>query len=145
MVRGDGDVWAATSALLKPGVRYSIRANGPSTPGHHFDASRHLIDPYARGLDRAADGDWRSYVQEPDTFDWGTSVKPAIGMDHTVLYEAHAKGISKLNPDVPEDLRGTYADCELMLKKIEPVFKWPSRVGRALLLSQGHHSGDILF
>jgi glycogen operon protein len=109
MVRGRADVWSATSALLKPGVRYSIRADGPSTPGHHFDSKRHLIDPYARGLDRAADGDWRSYVQEPDTFDWGTSVKPAIGMDHTVLYEAHAKGISKLNPGVPEDLRGTYA------------------------------------
>jgi glycogen operon protein len=26
-----------------------------------------------------------------------------------VIYEAHAKGLSKLNPSVPEDLRGTYA------------------------------------
>jgi len=109
MTKGDGDVWAAASPLLVPGMRYSIRANGPTTPGHAFDPSLHLIDPYARGLARTSSGDWRGYVQEPDTFDWGHSKKPRIGMDHTVLYEAHAKGISKLNPDVPEELRGTYA------------------------------------
>ena len=33
----------------------------------------------------------------------------AIALDHTVVYEAHVKGITKLNPDVPEELRGTYA------------------------------------
>ncbi len=109
MAKGDGDVWSASSKLLVPGARYSIRASGPTTPGHAFDPSLHLIDPYARGLARTSSGDWRGYVQEPDTFDWGNSVKPRIGMDHTVLYEAHAKGISKLNPDVPEELRGTYA------------------------------------
>ena len=30
-------------------------------------------------------------------------------MDHAVIYEAHARGISKLNPDLPDELRGTYA------------------------------------
>ena len=109
MAKGDGDVWVAESKQLVPGMRYSIRANGPTTVGHAFDPALHLIDPYARGLARTSSGDWRGYVQEPDTFDWGTSRKPHIGMDHTVLYEAHAKGISKLNPDVPEELRGTYA------------------------------------
>ena len=109
MVRDDAGVWSATSRLLKPGVRYSIRASGPSTPGSSFDPALHLIDPYARGLARTANGEWRGYVQEPDTFDWGHSKKPRVGLDHTVLYEAHAKGISKLNPDVPEELRGTYA------------------------------------
>jgi glycogen operon protein len=109
MIKGDGDVWATTSKLLVPGTRYSIRASGPTSPGHAFDPTLHLIDPYARGLARTVNGEWRGYVQEPDTFDWGHSRKPRIGMDHTVLYEAHAKGISKLNPDVPEELRGTYA------------------------------------
>jgi glycogen operon protein len=109
MSKGDGDVWSATSKLLVPGMRYSIRADGPTSPGNAFDPALHLIDPYARGLARTSNGDWRGYVQEPDTFDWGHSRKPRIGMDHTVLYEAHAKGISKLNPDVPEELRGTYA------------------------------------
>jgi len=109
MARGDEGVWAVTSKLLKPGMRYSVRANGPKAPGNVFDPALHLIDPYARGLMRAANGDWRGYVQETDTFDWGTSKKPRIGLDHTVFYEAHPKGISKLNPDVPDKLRGTYA------------------------------------
>ena len=43
------------------------------------------------------------------SFDWGGVVKPAIPLDHTVIYETHAKGLSKLNPAVPEELRGTYA------------------------------------
>jgi glycogen operon protein len=109
MTKGDGDVWSVSSKLLVPGMRYSIRADGPTKPGNAFDPSLHLIDPYARGLARTSTGDWRCYVQEPDTFDWADSKKPRIGMDHTVLYEAHVKGISKLNPDLPEELRGTYA------------------------------------
>jgi glycogen operon protein len=109
MTRDDAGVWSVTSKLLKPGVRYSLRASGPATAGSAFDRALHLIDPYARGLARTTNGEWRGYVQEPDTFDWGHSKKPRIGLDHTVLYEAHAKGISKLNPDVPEELRGTYA------------------------------------
>ncbi|GGL00978.1 glycogen operon protein GlgX homolog [Salinibacterium xinjiangense] len=107
--RDDADVWSVSSTDLRPGVRYSVRATGPTSAGHAFDPDLHLIDPYARGLDRTKSGDWRGYVQEPDTFDWGQSTKPQIGMDHTVMYEAHAKGISKLNPHVPEHLRGTYA------------------------------------
>lgn len=109
LTRGDGDVWSVSTPLLTPGVRYSVRADGPREPGHDFDPQRHLIDPYARGLARTPDGDWRGYVQEPDTFDWGRSRKPGIPLDHTVLYEAHAKGLTKLNPHVPDELRGTYA------------------------------------
>ena len=109
MTKDKGDVWVAASKQLVPGVRYSIRVDGPNEPGNAFDPSMHLIDPYARGLARTGNGDWRGYVQEPDSFDWAGSTKPGIPMDHTVLYEAHAKGLTKLNPDVPEELRGTYA------------------------------------
>ena len=108
MTRDANGVWEATSAKLVPGTRYSVRASGPSGPAHRFDPSRDLLDPYARGLARALDGNWRSYVQD-GSFDWGTSTKPAIPLDHTVLYEAHAKGLTKLSPTVPEKLRGTYA------------------------------------
>ncbi|MCU1439616.1 MAG: glgX [Rhodoglobus sp.] len=109
MAKSEGGVWSASSKLLVPGTRYSIRVDGPAGPANAFDSTLHLIDPYARGLARTSTGDWRGYVQEPDTFDWGHSTKPRIGLDHTVLYEAHVKGMSKLNPDVPEELRGTYA------------------------------------
>jgi len=109
MIKGAGEVWRVTSKALKPGVRYAVKVNGPNTAGHAFDREQLLLDPYARGLVRSATGQWRSYVQEPDAFDWGQSTKPRVGMDQTVVYEAHAKGVSKLNPDVPEELRGTYA------------------------------------
>jgi len=109
MTLGDAGVWSVTSKFLKPGVRYSVRANGPTALGNAFNPELNLIDPYARGLARTPNGDWRGYVQEPDTFDWGTSKKPRVGLDHTVLYEAHVKGISKLNLTMPEELRGTYA------------------------------------
>jgi len=105
----DGDdVWSGTSPNLVTGTRYSLRASGPTGTTHRFDPGLHLIDPYARGLARTASGDWRSYVQDEE-FDWAGATKPRVPLDHTVLYEAHAKGLSKLNPAVPEELRGTYA------------------------------------
>ena len=109
MTWGDGDVWSVESKLLQPGVRYTIRADGDETPGNVYDPGMHLLDPYSRGLVRSASGEWRSYVQEPDAFDWGTSTKPNTPLDHSVVYEAHVKGLTKLNPAVPEELRGTYA------------------------------------
>ncbi len=108
MERDEHGVWEATSSSLVAGTRYSVRASGPGGPTHRFDPARDLLDPYARGLARARDGNWRSYVQDT-SFDWGSSRKPGIGMDHTVLYEAHAKGLTNLNGAVPEKLRGTYA------------------------------------
>ena len=106
--RGDDDVWTGSSPRLTPGAKYSVRTTGPTGPTHHFDPRRHLIDPYSRGLARTSSGGWRSYVQD-GSFDWAGSAKPRTALDHTVIYEAHAKGLSKLNPAVPEDLRGTYA------------------------------------
>ncbi|MES2171586.1 MAG: alpha-amylase family glycosyl hydrolase, partial [Actinomycetota bacterium] len=108
LTRDDSGVWSASSPKLKPGTRYSLQASGPAGPTHAFDPRLHLIDPYARGLARTANGEWRSYVQD-DAFDWAGVVKPNTPRDHTVIYEAHARGISKLNPAVPEELRGTYA------------------------------------
>jgi glycogen operon protein len=108
MTRDGGGVWSVTSSKLAAGTRYAIRASGPKGKTHAFDPNHNLIDPYARGLARTSDGQWLSYVQD-DTFDWGDSTRPGIGTDHTVLYEAHVKGLTKANPSVPEELRGTYA------------------------------------
>ncbi|PJJ71803.1 glycogen operon protein [Diaminobutyricimonas aerilata] len=102
-------VWSGRSALLTPGRRYSLSADGPTGPLHAFDPRIDLLDPYARGLERTPDGGWRGYVQADDGFDWGGVAKPATPLDHTVVYEAHVKGLTKLNPALPEELRGTYA------------------------------------
>jgi glycogen operon protein len=108
LTKNANDVWSVASPKLVAGARYSLRASGPAGPTHQFDPGLHLIDPYARGLARTPSGEWRSYVQD-DSFDWAGATKPNTPLDHTVLYEAHARGISKLNPAVPEELRGTYA------------------------------------
>ncbi|MET1052603.1 MAG: glycogen debranching protein GlgX [Mycetocola sp.] len=108
MQRGADGVWVGRSRTLKVGSRYSVRASGPSSPTSAFNPTRDLIDPYARGLVRVAQGQYRSTVVDTD-FDWGDVAKPAVPLDRTVIYEAHAKGVSKLNPHVPEVLRGSYA------------------------------------
>jgi len=106
--RDEHAVWSARHEGLTTGRRYSLRASGPEGPTHRFVPTLHLLDPYARGLARTPEGGWRSYVQDND-FDWAGVAKPRIPLDRTVIYEAHARGISKLNPAVPEELRGTYA------------------------------------
>ena len=101
-------VWHVVSRSLVPGARYALRVDGPGGPTHAFDPDRLLLDPYARGLARTLNGDWRCYVQD-DAFDWGGVEKPRIPLDHMVLYEAHSKGLTKLAPELPNELRGTYA------------------------------------
>ena len=106
--RGDGDVWSATSPELRVGAGYAIRARGPRGAAHAFDPTRNLLDPYARGLRRTPGAEWHSYVQD-EAFDWDGVAKPGTPLDNTVVYEAHAKGLTRLNPHLPEELRGTYA------------------------------------
>ncbi|MHB1235139.1 MAG: glycogen debranching protein GlgX [Microbacteriaceae bacterium] len=101
-------VWSAESESLVAGARYSVRADGPTGPTHAFNPALHLTDPYANGLTRTRSGGWRAVVQD-DFFDWGGTVKPARPLADTVVYEAHVKGLSKLNPRVPGHLRGSYA------------------------------------
>ncbi|MBG6238352.1 glycogen operon protein [Mycetocola sp. CAN_C7] len=108
MKRGADDVWVGRSRSLRVGTRYSVRVSGSSSPTSAFNPTRDLIDPYARGLVRVGAGQYRSAVVDTD-FDWGDVAKPAVPLDRTVIYEAHAKGISKLNRHVPETLRGSYA------------------------------------
>ncbi|MFU8947026.1 glycogen debranching protein GlgX [Mycetocola zhadangensis] len=108
MERGADDIWLARSPALKPGTRYAVRAAGPTGPTHAFAPSRLLIEPYTRGMVRIAPGQFRSVVVDDD-FDWGGVAKPNVPLDKTVIYEAHVKGMSKLNRGVPEHLRGSYA------------------------------------
>jgi glycogen operon protein len=101
-------VWLAASPALVPGALYSVRASGPAGPTHAFSPERALLDPYAKGLARSRTGEWRSVVQDT-AFDWAASTKPRVALDATVIYEAHVRGLTRLNPDLPEELRGTYA------------------------------------
>ncbi len=101
-------VWSAADRGLRPGVHYGVRADGPRDPMHRFDPRRTLLDPWGLGLEQTAGGRWLSVVQD-GAFDWGGVEKPRIPLDHAVIYEAHVRGLTKLNPAVPGELRGTYA------------------------------------
>jgi glycogen operon protein len=105
--RDANDVWSARTRSLVPGRRYSLRVDGPDAPTNAFDPALALLDPYGRGTVRAG-REWRSVVVDDD-FNWNGVEKPRTPLDHTVFYEAHVKGLSKLNTRIPEELRGTYA------------------------------------
>ena len=131
-------VWHAYVPGLAPGQRYGWRVHGPYNPrdGDRFNANKLLLDPYARALDGSvdlrgpvyayrrdgkdgkpddqafdeSDDAWakpRAVVLDP-SFDWDGDRKPAVGWSDAVLYELHVKGFTKLHPEVPETLRGTY-------------------------------------
>jgi glycogen operon protein len=39
---------------------------------------------------------------------WGPDIRPDASWADTVIYEAHVKGMTELNPEIPERLRGTF-------------------------------------
>ena len=42
-------------------------------------------------------------------FDWGQDRQPRHEYHESVIYEAHVKGMTQLHPEIPEEIRGTYA------------------------------------
>ncbi|HEX2913613.1 MAG TPA: glycogen debranching protein GlgX [Chloroflexia bacterium] len=131
-------VWHAYLPEVKPGQLYGYRVYGPYEPekGLRFNPSKLLLDPYAKAINRrinwsndvfgypvtlpdedrdlemdkgdSADEMPKSVVINP-TFDWEGVKGPNTPLHSSIIYEVHVKGFSKLNPDVPENLRGSYA------------------------------------
>ena len=60
--------------------------------------------------DRVCKGraDHRSGVVDP-AFDWADDRPPRRPLNETVIYETHVKGFSMRHPDIPAQIRGTYA------------------------------------
>ena len=121
---------------LRPGMLYGFRVHGPYVPqeGLRFNPHKLLFDPYARAVGRNlkwdeslfgyrkgdVDGDLSFDDRDSapfaplgliidSAFTWGKDERPDIPWERTVIYEVHVKGFTKLMPDVPEKLRGTYA------------------------------------
>jgi isoamylase len=129
-------VWHCYVPGVGPGQAYGYRVHGPYEPsaGHRFNPHKVLLDPYAKAIARdvrwddslfgyqvgAAEGDL-SFDQRDNaafaplaevidpSFDWGNDRPPQHAWHNTIIYELHVKGFSRLNPAVPERLRGTYA------------------------------------
>lgn len=126
--------WHGYFPDLKPGQLYGIRVHGPYAPhvGHRFNHNKVLLDPYSRAVGRTitwSDSMFGFVVGEDDTsfdtrdnaafaplgvvldtdFDWGDDKHPDTPWHKTLIYETHVKGFTRLHPDVPESLRGTYS------------------------------------
>lgn len=113
-----GPVWHIQVTGLADGSLYGFMVEGDSSD-QSVNADRLLIDPYAKKLNRAAVFNERLYQSKSHfmvpkavlcdlSFDWQGSQKPKIAAIDTVIYEAHVKGLTKLHPAVPAELRGTY-------------------------------------
>ncbi len=104
-------VWHCYLPQARPGLLYGYRVHGPHDPdrGHRFDPSKLLLDPYAK-LVKGKIGAGLGRCQVVDTaFSWGDDRAPRTPWQDTVIYEVHVKGFTQLHPEVPEQLRGTYA------------------------------------
>ena len=98
--------WYADLPGLRAGTRYVLHASGPDDPtgGLRYDASRPLLDPYAKAVDHEG---WAVAVRAD--FDWDEDTAPGHSWSRTLIYEAHVRGLTRLHPHVPQALRGTYA------------------------------------
>jgi glycogen operon protein len=157
------NVWHAYLPEARPGLLYGYRVYGPYDPakGLRFNPHKLLLDPYAKavsgrvqwsdamfgyvpsGADDAdlhineqdsAPGMPKGIVIEPG-FSWGHDSPLRIPWRDTVIYEAHVKGLTQLHPDIPPDIRGTYAGVAH-----ESILRYLSKLGvTAIELMPVHH------
>ena len=106
-----GFVWHCYLEDARPGLVYAYRVDGPHQPerGHRFNPHRLLLDPYARMIvGNVSSGHGRCQVVD-SAFSWDDDRPPRTPWEDTVVYEAHVKGLTMCHPEVPPQLRGTYA------------------------------------
>ena len=132
-----GDVRHGFLPDVGPGQAYGYRVHGPHAPaeGHRFNPAKLLLDPYAKAISgsikwndalagypiRSPDPDRDLIIDTADSapvipksivvesaFTWGNDHPPRTPWHRTLIYECHVKGMTMLQPGVPEPLRGTY-------------------------------------
>jgi glycogen operon protein len=129
----DDGVWHGFVPGVGPGQAYGFRVRGPydAAQGLRCNPAKLLLDPYARAVrgevrfgpevydydsgnhDAPSSLDSAGHVPlslvTDGAFDWGSDVPLLRDYADTVLYEVHVKGFTMRHPDVPSELRGTYA------------------------------------
>jgi isoamylase len=156
-------IWHVFLPDARPGLPYGYRVHGPYEPrrGQRFNPAKVLLDPYARAIagtvsrpeamfayqlgpcedeplpddqDNARDMP-KSVVVDPG-FDWGNDRPPGTPWHETIIYELHVKGFTVQHPDVPPEIRGTYAGLAS-----PPVIGYLTQLGiTAVELLPVHHS-----
>ena len=112
---------------------YGFRVRGPydTARGLRCNPAKLLLDPYARAVrgevsfgPEVFDYSWDDHdapspldsgghvplsLVMDAAFDWGSDAPLRRDFADTIIYEVHVRGFTMRHPDVPEDLRGTYA------------------------------------
>src|SRR5919206_4461129 len=159
-------VWHGYLPDVRPGQLYGYRVHGPYEPGagHRFNPNKIVLDPYAKSIGRAVRWDDSVFgytIGDPrgdlsfDTrdnaahatlaavidpaFTWGDDRPPRTPWHKTVIYEMHVRGFTKLHPDIPHSLRGTYEALTT-----EPALEHLTRLGITAveLMPVHHHARD---
>src|SRR5436853_2951691 len=129
-------VWHAYLPEARPGQLYGYRVHGPYEPqeGHRFNPAKLLLDPYAKAIastvtwsdvvfgytighpdadlakdDRDSAGAVPKCVVIDPAFSWGNDAPPRTPWHKTLTYELHVNGFTMRHPEVPPEMRGTYA------------------------------------
>ena len=129
-------VWHCYLPEIAPGTLYGYRVYGPYDPanGHRFNHHKLLLDPYAKkyaGSLRWTDANFGYRIGAPradlsfdrrdnaaampkcvvvDTaFTWKGDTRLLTRWPDTVIYELHVRGFTMKHPDVPPEVRGTFA------------------------------------
>jgi len=128
----DGDVWHGLVPGVEPGQLYGFRVDGPYDPagGLRYNPAKLLLDPYARAIEgqvrfgpellgHATDNPSApSPLDSADHMPRGvvlasapapTASRPQHALADSIIYEVHLRGFTAAHPDVPPQLRGTYA------------------------------------
>ena len=144
-------VWHCYLPEARPGMLYGYRVYGRYRPdeGSRFNPHKLLLDPYAMQIvgalrwsdalfgytpghrredlsyDRrdSAGGMPKCKVIDP-AFTWGDDRGPQVPWHEMVIYELHVRGYTMQHPDVPPQLRGTYAGLATA-----PVIDYLKRLG----------------
>ncbi|WP_410499139.1 glycogen debranching protein GlgX [Chitinibacter sp. S2-10] len=126
-------IWHGYLPEAQPGLIYGYRVHGEYAPqrGHRFNPHKILLDPYARAvhgrfenhdtclgykpqdpsLPDAMDNTLHAQkaVVVAEQYDWGDDTRLKTPWSQTVIYEAHVRGLTQRHPDIPAEIRGTYA------------------------------------
>lgn len=134
------NVWHCYLPEVRPGQRYGYRVHGPYAPlqGLRFNHHKLLLDPYTKAI--AGEVQWDDALfgytigheardlsfDERDSalympkavvidtaFSWENDRQLRTPWHKTLIYELHVKGFTAQHPDVPPELRGTYAALTL--------------------------------
>jgi isoamylase len=129
----EASVWHGYVPRVDPGQRYGYRVHGPYAPskGQRCNPAKLLLDPYAKAVEGEIDWDEALFsyrFENPETlntldsgphmmksvvvnpyFDWQDDRPPRRPYHETVIYESHVRGLTIDHPEIPEEIRGTYA------------------------------------